>query len=117
MRAEGKPIPHGQSFRAIVDTGAVTTCIDLRILEAIGAVQSDFVEIHTASTKGQGERCPIFDASFIIQGSPAQLVFPLLQVVGIDLTGSGADALLGMNALQHMMLVANGPAGTFSLAG
>lgn len=122
LTAQGKPVPPGKSGWALIDTGAMTTCVHEQALKDLGVSPVGIVKTGTAG--GPTERLTY----------PARLVFPetgwdqnvAWPLTSVDLTGQtitypGQEPrqimmLLGRDFLRSCLLVWNGLAATWSLS-
>jgi hypothetical protein len=98
--------------RALIDTGATFTAIDLAAATQLQLIPVDTIQSGTAG----GQRvCPRFPARLVFPGTPIPGIdFP--RIVGVDLTGQGFIALLGRDFLARCLFTYNGPLGLFTLS-
>jgi predicted aspartyl protease len=103
---------------ALIDTGATTTSIDVKVLTSLGI---NPVGIANAGTAGGPQKLSTYPARCTFPGTllPG---FELPHVIGCDLTGqrtlSGKPllVLIGRDILSQGVLVYNGSFGMFSLS-
>ena len=108
--AETSPTP--VVGRALIDTGATFTAIDLAAAAHLHLAPVDTIQSGTAG----GQRvCPRFPARLLFPGTPIPAIdFP--RIVGVDLTGQGFIVLLGRDFLTRCVFTYNGPIGLFTLS-
>lgn len=118
LKAAGHPMPPNQKATFLVDTGASCSCVDNRIIQALGIPATGSTNIQTPSTAGGVHSCDVYDTMLYVpgnQGSPGYII-PALPMVETQLSSQGIDGLLGRDVLNNCMLVFNGTAGFFSIA-
>jgi hypothetical protein len=115
-----QPVPNLIQIRALVDTGASSTCVDPSVLQTLALAPTGQATVNTPSTGNQPHTADQYDASFIVPGSgatQAPLVVPNLPVICAELLQSqGFHALIGRDILSLCLLLYNGPGGFFTLA-
>lgn len=103
--------------KALVDTGAGRSQVDVAILNSFGIGQSGDIKIFTASTGEDFIRMPLFLIDLFFTGDAPGLLAQNLQVVGSDrLSGTRVDMLLGRDVLNRCLLVHDGVKRRFTLA-
>jgi hypothetical protein len=117
MSEDRESPPAALLVRALVDTGASRTQVDLSRLEQIGVIEVGEVEVFTASS---GES-PELQQEYFIDVSqagdlPGTLVKDLRVVGSAKLGGLRVDMLLGRDVLDHCLLVFDGRNRRFSLS-
>lgn len=90
-----------------IDTGADVSALDLRIISALGSSPSGRMEILDAD--GTPITAPTYSLLFSLQGCNLGRV----EFVGLDLTRSGYDGLLGEDVLNKGILVRDGIMGRY----
>lgn len=112
-------VPPPQVIRALIDTGASISAVDLTVLNALGLQQTGEAEIHTPSTAGVAVKTPTYDVKIaILAGRAGDLHFisETVQVTGSDLTQFGFAALIGTDILKSCIFHYNGADGLFTIA-
>ena len=119
LKAAGVAIPDPVLGRALLDTGASATVIDLTVVAKLRLVPTGAVPVHTPSTGGTPAVCEQYDVGLaLILGSGQIHMVPALvvPVIAVDLSSQGIQALIGRDVLREAVFVYNGDAGTFTLA-
>ena len=108
----GEPLPNPISGVALIDIGALCTCIDQKAAEAAGlaVVDSGFM----TSATHENELVPVYAARLDIAGIPENV--EAKRAYGAMLEPQGLIALVGRDLLASCILVYNGPDGSFSLS-
>lgn len=112
LQEQGRVVPTSISGTALIDTGATVTCVDRDVITTLGVSPVGAVRVFTPS--GDEEQAQY----------PAHLDFPGTSLPGLDLASAlgstlkaqGIIALIGRDALAHMVLVYHGPLGICTLA-
>jgi hypothetical protein len=121
LAAEEKPLPNPVKIRALVDTGASTTCVDPSVLiSALGLTPTGAVLVNTPSTGDIPHNAFQYDVSLIVPpaiATHAPLVVPNLGVISAPLfQAQGFHALIGRDVLSLCYLTCDGLTGFFTLA-
>ena len=99
---------------ALIDTGALSTCLDISTAEIIGLPVCGTTEITSASHTVE---VPIFVGKLVL---PNFININVKRGAGVNLKEFGTDlgliALIGRDILEIAILVYNGPGGSFSLS-
>ena len=112
LTQQGQSFPAPQSGLALIDTGASLSAVDDEVILTLGIAPVGQTQIHTA---GGIVARPLYPARFSFPGTDLPpLTFR--RVAGSALQSQGVVALLGRDMLANVILIYNGPAGTFSLA-
>lgn len=118
----GQVFPAPLPARALVDTGASCTCIDLTILQQLGIPPTGTTPVLTPSTGQIPHIANQYDVSIQIafgdSGSPFKFLFwaHTMPVVDADLRPQGILALIGRDILTTGILQYNGETRLFTLA-
>jgi hypothetical protein len=118
LTAAGQSAPKPVPIRALVDTGASSTCVDPSVLAALSLTPTGIVLLSTPSTGGTPHQAEQFDVALIIPApaGPA-LVFRTMPVVASELLASqGFHALMGRDILDQCLFSYNGSIKLFTLA-
>lgn len=119
LMTAGRTIPTGVTIRALIDTGASSSCIDPGILASLELTPTGSVTVHTPSTGPEPHTAEQYDVSIIVPGTGshhAPLVIPAVPVLSASLALQGIDALIGRDILRDCILIYNGSLGLFTLA-
>jgi hypothetical protein len=117
-RQAGRPIPPAIQVRALIDTGAETSCLHSTYVQQLDLPLGGLVMANVPALGG-----PTFasehDASLTVlhpSGNPRlNLVLFDVLVLDLDLGALGYQALLGRDMLAWCRLLYDGPAGRFKL--
>jgi predicted aspartyl protease len=108
----GRGVPLVTTSRALLDTGADASAIDSRIIRDLDLRATGAYNVRTASS--QAVTADTYDVTVAIGGGRRLAEYPL-EVLAIDLSGHGVDAILGWDLLSLCVLRCDGPKGRFSL--
>lgn len=116
LQAKGLTIPPRVSIKALIDSGATSTCIDLRVIRSLGISPTDVTFINTPSTSTSPHACNCFDVSIEIPCGKVTGRIKNLRVLEVDLDHSPFDGLIGQDILSKSLFVYDGRGGTLTLA-
>lgn len=118
LLAANQQVPQHQVIRAMLDTGASSTCVDPLVLNALGLTATGSTLVNTPSTGSQPQITSTFDIGLTIPcASQAALTIDTLEVVESHLfAAQGFHALIGRDVLQNCLLTYDGKNRIFSLA-
>jgi hypothetical protein len=119
LQKDGIPLPSPQFVRALIDTGASLSAVDLPVLQALNLSQTGEADVHTPSTGGSAVKIPTFDVKIgILAGRPDDMHFisETIQVTGSDLSNFGFSVLIGRDILAKCILHYNGADELFTLS-
>ncbi len=105
-------MPEPVSGFALIDTGAVNTCVDQEAAKRAGLVIVDSGKMTSATHKA--EVVPVYAGAFDFANFPINLV--VQRAYGAHLAPQGLIALIGRDVLQRCLFIYNGPDGSFSLS-
>ena len=111
MRKAGVEIPSAAVVRAIIDTGASCTCVDLAVVKKLELSPSGTVPILTPSTGKCAHVCNQFDVAVavVMDADQVHLSSLVIPVVGIDLSAQqGIQALIGRDVLEQGIFIYDG---------
>ena len=117
VRESGKPIPQPVRLEALIDTGAVITCIDHRTIQSLELPITGSVKV-AVPRAGGSLTCDQYNVSLeLLHPLKTQfnLVLPTITVTDAQVRETGADALIGCDLLRKWQFLFDGPAGTFRL--
>jgi hypothetical protein len=112
FQSAGLAVPPPVTGLAMIDTGASVSVIDVDALDGLGIAPSGTLAISTAS--GSSTQ-PTYPASISFPGTSLPNIH-FADFVGAPLLAQGVVALLGRSALQHFVVIYNGPGGYVSVA-
>jgi hypothetical protein len=118
LTAAGQSAPKPVPIRALIDTGASSTCVDPSVLTALSLTPTGIVLVNTPSTGETPHQAEQFDVAWIIPApvGPA-LIFRNIPVVASELLASqGFHALMGRDILDQCLFSYNGSTKQFTLA-
>jgi hypothetical protein len=114
-------IPNLVPIRALIDTGATSTCLDPSILHLLNLTPKGKIPVQTPTTGGIAVEADQYDVSIIIPAFANQtpLILSNLPVICMPLVasmGPNVQALIGRDILAQCVLGYNGSAELFTLA-
>ena len=118
LQAAKQPAPAAQQIRALLDTGASASCLDISVITALGLQPTGSTSIVTPSTGNTPHTVNVYDVSILVpapmlraEGVTPPLIFNTVAVAGCELLQSqGFHALIGRDILSVCMFYYNGPA-------
>ena len=118
LTAAHEPIPNLVNFRALLDTGASSTCVDPSILQPLNLTPTGSAPVETPSTGGVPVEAPQYDVSLILPAGSNKipLVIGNLGVICLALASLGYHALIGRDILAQCIYLYNGSTRLFTLA-
>lgn len=118
LEEAGIAIPKMKKVRALIDTGATSTCLDPIVFTHLGLHPTGSIPMPTPSTGPVPIDASTYDVSIIIPaGTPPYLMIENMPVSASELySAQGFHALLGRDILERCLLDFNGGAGFFTLA-
>jgi hypothetical protein len=118
LQKAGQPVPPSIPVRALIDTGASSTCIDSSLVGPLGITPTGTIPIHTPTTGGVPHVANQYDVGLMIPGGPTDppLVQITLPVTDHALAVQGIQALIGRDVLAQCLLSYNGVMRLFTLA-
>jgi hypothetical protein len=120
LKNAGEKIPDLIQIRALIDTGASSTCVDTTVLKGLQLTPTGSSPMVTPSTGNKPVDVDQYDIGILVPpAKPNQtpLMFGTVAVCSIDLIQSqGFHALIGRDILSHCLLSFNGASGLFTLA-
>jgi predicted aspartyl protease len=109
---QGKSIPAPIAGLGLIDTGAVSTCIDEDAARKLNLPVVNVVTL--ASASHASSKANVYPVKFQIAGLPVAVNAP--SAIGAPLEVQGLLALMGRDVLQHCTLFYNGPTGEITLS-
>jgi len=110
-------LPQPQLVKALVDTGASHTSIDLSVVQSLNLVPTGIASLITPSTGNVPCDALCYDVAIHIPFPTGMLWSQTLWVVtGLELHHQGFDVLLGRDILANGMLIYDGFHGQFTLS-
>jgi len=108
---QGKPVPSPVAGRALLDTGASTTCVDEQAALQLGLPVVDVVSM--ASASHARHQCNVYPVQINI---PPMLNLQAPRAMGAALAAHGLLALIGRDVLQQCTVFYNGATGQITLS-
>ena len=108
---QGKSVPSPVSGFGLIDTGAISTCIDEAAASKLNLPVINVVTM--ASASHPSTKANVYPGKFEIAGLPMAISAP--SAIGAPLAAQGLLALIGRDVLQHCNFVYNGFAGEITL--
>jgi hypothetical protein len=118
LKTINQSIPPAILAKALVDTGASHTSIDISMALPLGLTEKRRIGVITPSTGATPHQMPVFDvAVFIPMSDPSQVHGkPAWEVTGGQLKHQGFEVLLGRDILADGLLVYDGKSNMFTLS-
>lgn len=117
FRDDGRPIPGPIYVKALVDTGAMGSHVDLSLLSSLGLDLEGEIDVYTASTGAVPEKMNTYTIDLHLAGDKPGCIARDLEVIGSNrLAGLKVGMLLGRDILDRCLLVYDGPHRRFTLA-
>jgi hypothetical protein len=118
LRAAGHPVPQPIVVSAVIDPGAVLTCIDPSIRQALGITPS-LTRLVLPAGSPQGYRTNYYRVALTVlhqsRSVPLNLEIPILTVAEMQLAHTGHRILIGCDVLARCDFHYAGRKGSFSL--
>jgi len=114
--AAHQAVPPPVQMRALIDTGASSTCIEAGSLTSLSLAPTGTVLITTPSTGQNPIQCSQYDVSLIFVHPNLPLVFPAMPIIECQPLGGNFQALLGRDFLRYCLFVYDGQAQHFALS-
>lgn len=115
MHSKGIAAPTPVTFRALLDSGSSTTCIESSIIKGLQIPRSGTTQVHSLTTAGKSVSCSLFDVSLVLHVGNHVHTISALPVVECSLAAQGIHAIIGRDVLSQLYLVINGPMKFFTL--
>jgi hypothetical protein len=119
LRVSLHPIPQPVTARALLDTGAEVSCLDLSLVQTLGLPSRGPTPANVPATGGLTFRTQHDTALTLLHPSGRagdQLVIGDLLVIEVPLANLGYQALLGRDVLARCRFLYDGPGGRFQLS-
>lgn len=105
LAAAGQPVPAQVQIRALVDTGASCTCLDLQTLQALQLQPRGTATVHTPSTNATTPHTANqYDVQLTLLHPKLNMTFQALPVIEAQLSHQGHQALIGRDILANCLL-------------
>ncbi len=118
LKAAGGTIPAPVTIRALIDTGASSTCIDPSVLTQLQLPQRGATMVNTPTTGATPVSIAQYDVALVIPAGKGDqpLVFQTIPVIACELLqAQGIHALIGRDILAKCVLMYNA-ASSFTIA-
>jgi len=111
-------VPPPISIQALVDTGASGTCVDSKILTALGLTPTGKAQVTTMTTGKSVHHADEYDASVVISAATGQSPLRVhgIPIMSVDFTAQPIGAVIGRDVLGLCVLIYDGARGTFTVA-
>jgi hypothetical protein len=116
LRNAGLPVPSAIPIRAIVDTGASTTCIENHLIAPLGMAPTGTIHVHTPSTSGAPLQCDQYDVCLILPHPIYNGTIQIVPIIGCGILGGSIQGLLGRDVLAFCNFFYSGLDARFSLS-
>ena len=120
MLLAGLALPKPVVGRALIDTGATSSCIDPAVIASLGLEPRGTAQVHTASTGDEPSLVTKVDMSIFLiptEAGSTPLVLPAISAMEIEvLQSQGIHALIGQDVLAQCHLVHDGHQQHFTLS-
>jgi hypothetical protein len=118
LNESSQSIPPKVAARALIDTGADCSCMDMEIIKRLGLTPSGSTTILTPSTGANPVCVNQYDVSIHISFPHASMSYGWANVglIEADLASQGIQALIGRDILGNGLLIYDGQSGTFTLS-
>lgn len=120
MLLAGLALPEPVVGRALIDTGATSSCIDPAVIASLGLEPRGTVQVHTPSTGDEPHHATLVDMSiFLIPSERGSTPLVLRAVSAMEaglLQSQGIHALIGQDVLARCHLVHDGQQQRFTLS-
>lgn len=117
LQAAGQPLPTPVGGRGILDTGSDVTCVVPSVLSALGLQPANRVRTHTA---GGPVAVNLYDVSLTLidpaGGTRTSFFRPLWTVMELPRNLPTVDVLVGMDLLNELVVMIDGPGKQFTLS-
>jgi hypothetical protein len=104
--AAGQPVPRPLLIRALIDTGTDITAIAASVLTQLGLSP---VQQHTTQTVSGPVSVQLFEVSLSLPPASPLLVLDRLLVMQLPTPLTGIDSLLGLDVVDRLLLILDGP--------
>ena len=116
LKRASQEVPSLKKVRALIDTGASCSCIDLQIINSLGLTPTGSTSVQTASTGATPHNTDLYDIYLGIPLGSIICTFAITAVVALDLAHQGIDVIIGRDILKTALVIYNGEKGFFTLA-
>jgi hypothetical protein len=114
LLAAGLPVPPPVQIRALIDTGASSTCVEAGALQSLSLVPSGAISMTTPSTGPNPVICNQYDVGVFVVHPVITLGLDTMPIIECQALGGGIQALLGRDFLGLCLFVYDGQAQRFS---
>ncbi len=115
LKNAGQQVPARVVLRALVDTGASTTCVNTAVIAPLGLQITGNMQMLSASTGSSPVTYPQYDASLVILHGLSMLFDPV-GITACPPFHPSFQVLFGRDLLSKCLLIYDGISGNISLA-
>jgi predicted aspartyl protease len=117
LQTANLPVPSFEVIKALIDTGASGTVIDISIIKKLSLIPTGAVKIHTPSTGSVPHDCSQYDIALGLVVPPIiHKVSLTIPVIEADFSGQTIQAIIGRDVISTFAFWYNGPEKAISLA-
>jgi hypothetical protein len=115
LRKAGRPVPSPATIRALIDTGASASALDVTIVSRLGLTVTGRTLVHGSTSGDDYEERDLYAVSLYLGSQPGEVAEYTVNAVATHLASEGFFALIGWDILSKCVLVCDGPAKAFTL--
>jgi hypothetical protein len=117
LRVDGQTPPTPILAKALVDTGASNSAVDVTVIAALGVSAKRIASIITPSTGAVPHKCHTFDVAIYIPISKDTVPWGKTshEVTRAELKHQGFDVLIGRDILAEAIFIYDGKSSVFTL--
>lgn len=114
LQAAQQPVPPPVRIRALIDTGASSTCVEAGALQSLSLAPTGTTTVTTPSTGPNPMVCNQYDVGVFVVHPAITLGVVTMPIIECQPLGGGIQALLGRDFLALCLFVYDGQAQRFS---
>ena len=114
----GLPVPEPIRVRALIDTGATFSCLDVSVFNRLDISSKGTVPVLTPTTGATNQLLNRYDVNLELFSAPNQRLFLFedFPVLEAPLAAQGIQGLIGRDVLSRCVFIYDGNANNFSLS-